>query len=91
MTVHPTTRPIVVDQFVTALQAILPSGKVDVLTTPLYFDMMRRFTTMSLRTRARDFEGGVTKLFPTVVMHDAPPAADVPRESRHVFPLLKRS
>ncbi len=40
---------------------------------------------------ARDFEGGVTKLFPTVVMHDPPPVADVPPEYRHFFPLLKRS
>lgn len=40
---------------------------------------------------ARDFEGHATKLFPTVVMHEAPPVANVPRESRHFFPLLKRS
>ena len=40
---------------------------------------------------ARDFDGFTTKLFPTVVMHKAPPVADVPRESRHFFPLLKRS
>jgi epoxyqueuosine reductase len=40
---------------------------------------------------ARDFEGVPTKLFPTVVMHDPPPPADVPAERRHIYPLLKRS
>jgi epoxyqueuosine reductase len=41
---------------------------------------------------ARDFERGEpTRLFPTVVMHDPPPAVDVPQERRHIYPLLNRS
>lgn len=40
---------------------------------------------------ARDFEGSPTKLFPTVVMDDPPPAVDLPEGKRHVYPLLKRS
>ena len=40
---------------------------------------------------ARDFEGFNTKLFPTVVMQEAPPVADIPQDQRHYFPLLKRS
>lgn len=41
---------------------------------------------------ARDFEGGEpTRLFPTVVMDDPPAPVDLPRERRHIYPLLKRS
>jgi len=40
---------------------------------------------------AKDFDGFDTKLFPTVVMHDPPPAVDPPREQRHIYPLLRRS
>ncbi len=40
---------------------------------------------------ARDFDGQKTRLFPTVVMNDPPPPRDLPREQRHVYPLLKRS
>ncbi|MGC4084411.1 MAG: hypothetical protein QM736_20425 [Vicinamibacterales bacterium] len=39
---------------------------------------------------ARDFEGFTTRLFPTVVMHDPPRPANLPREVRHVYPLLNR-
>ncbi|MFN7917831.1 MAG: hypothetical protein U0Q55_20960 [Vicinamibacterales bacterium] len=39
---------------------------------------------------ARDFEGAQTRLFPAVVMHDAPTPTDLPVEQRHVYPLLKR-
>lgn len=39
---------------------------------------------------ARDFEGFTTKLFPTVVMHDAPDPVDIPAGRRHIYPLLKR-
>lgn len=40
---------------------------------------------------ARDFDGQATKLFPVVVMHDAPPPADLPDEARrHTYPRLKR-
>jgi len=40
---------------------------------------------------ARDFEGFKTKLFPTVVMDDPPPASDLPESrKRHWYPLIKR-
>jgi epoxyqueuosine reductase QueG len=39
---------------------------------------------------ARDFEGFTTKLFPSVVMQDPPPAVDLPAERRHFYPLHKR-
>jgi ferredoxin len=39
---------------------------------------------------ARDFEGSQTKLFPTVVMQDAPAPADVAEDTRHVYPKLNR-
>jgi epoxyqueuosine reductase len=39
---------------------------------------------------ARDFEGFQTKLFPTVVMQDAPAPADVPESGRHRYPKLNR-
>jgi epoxyqueuosine reductase QueG len=40
---------------------------------------------------ARDFDGHATKLFPLVVMHDSPPPADLPDETRrHTYPRLKR-
>lgn len=39
---------------------------------------------------ARDFEGHSTRLFPTVVMHDAPAPVDLTGDACHVYPLLKR-
>ena len=40
---------------------------------------------------ARDFEHGApTRIFPTVVMDDPPPPADVPQGRRHIYPLLNR-
>jgi len=39
---------------------------------------------------AKDFDGFSTKLFPTVVMHEPPPAVDPCPDHRHVYPLLKR-
>lgn len=39
---------------------------------------------------ARDFDGFTTKLFPSVVMQDPPPAVDPPAERRHFYPLHKR-
>lgn len=40
---------------------------------------------------ARDFESGApTRIFPTVVMDDPPPPADLPQEQRHIYPLLNR-
>jgi epoxyqueuosine reductase QueG len=34
---------------------------------------------------ARDFEGAATKLFPEVIMHEAPPAVDIPDPARRHF------
>jgi epoxyqueuosine reductase QueG len=40
---------------------------------------------------ARDFDGAATKLFPTVVMHESPPAVDGPPPGqRHIYLRLKR-
>lgn len=39
---------------------------------------------------ARDFEGFQTKLFPTVVMAEAPPAVDLADSRAHTYPKLKR-
>lgn len=42
------------------------------------------------RAWARDFEGFRTKLFPTVVMHPAPPAVDVADDRCHSYPRINR-
>jgi epoxyqueuosine reductase QueG len=34
---------------------------------------------------ARDFEGAATRLFPQVIMHEAPPAVDIPDPTRRHF------
>ena len=39
---------------------------------------------------ARDFDGFQTKLFPTVVMHEPPPAVDPDIHRLHVYPKLNR-